>query len=76
MQSAAISAAVLQRCGQGSGTDAGNPAESELDSPMIPFRFLLLHRLMRSTWTVGAIAMVTALLLEWGLIVADTASVS
>jgi hypothetical protein len=43
---------------------------------MIPFRFLVLHRLMRSAWTVGAIAMVAAFLLEWGLIVADTASVS
>jgi len=43
---------------------------------MIPMRFLMLSRLMRSAWTVGAIAMVTALLLEWGLIVADTASVS
>lgn len=39
-------------------------------------RFLMLSRLLRSAWSVGAIAMVTALLLEWGLIVADTASVS
>ncbi|WP_254996379.1 hypothetical protein [Cyanobium sp. Aljojuca 7D2] len=43
---------------------------------MIPVRFLMLSRLMRSAWAVGAIAMVTALLLEWGLIVADTTSVS
>ncbi|WP_255001724.1 MULTISPECIES: hypothetical protein [Synechococcales] len=43
---------------------------------MIPVRFLMLSRLMRSAWTVGAIAMVTALLLEWGLVVADTTSVS
>ena len=39
-------------------------------------RSLMLSRLMRSAWTVGAIAMVTALLLEWGLIVADAARVS
>ena len=43
---------------------------------MIPIRFLMLSRLMSSAWTVGAIALVTALLLEWGLIVADTAGVS
>jgi hypothetical protein len=67
---------VLQRCRQGSGTDAGNAAESDLDGQMIPIRFLMLSRLMRSAWTVAAIAMATAFLLEWGLIVADTASVS
>ena len=67
---------MLQRCRQGSGTEAGEPADSELDGQMIPVRFLMLSRLMRSAWTVGAIAMVTALLLEWGLIVADTTSVS
>lgn len=39
-------------------------------------RFLMLSRLLRSAWSAGAIAMVTALLLEWGLIVADKASVS
>ncbi|MEB3202050.1 MAG: hypothetical protein VKK05_04450 [Synechococcus sp.] len=43
---------------------------------MIPVRFLMLSRLMRSAWTVGVIAMMVALLLEWGLIVADTASVT
>ena len=43
---------------------------------MIPIRFLMLSRLMSSAWTVGAIALVTALLLEWGLIVTDTAGVS
>jgi hypothetical protein len=43
---------------------------------MIPVRFLMLSRLMRSAWTVGVIAMMVALLLEWGLIVADSASVT
>ena len=48
-------------------------AASDLDGQMIPIRFLVLIRLMRSAWTVGAIAMVTALLLELGLIVAGPA---
>ena len=43
---------------------------------MIPISFLMLSSLMSSAWTVGAIALVTALLLEWGLIVADTAGMS
>ena len=43
---------------------------------MIPIRFLMLSRLMSSAWTAGAIALVTALLLECGLILADTAGVS
>lgn len=43
---------------------------------MIPIRFLMLTRLLRSAWTVGGIAMVTALLLEWGLIISDTGSVT
>jgi hypothetical protein len=67
---------VLQRCRQGSGTDVGTADKSNLDGQMIPIRFLMLSRLLRSAWSAGAIAMVTALLLEWGLIVADTASVS
>ena len=40
---------------------------------MIPFRALLLQRLMCSAWSIGAIALVTASLLEWGLIVVDPA---
>jgi hypothetical protein len=64
------------RLRQGSGTDPGAVVESDLDNRMIPVRFLMLSRLMRSAWTVGVIAMMVALLLEWGLIVADTASVT
>lgn len=66
----------MQRCRQGSGTDPGTAAKTNLNGLMIPMRSLMLSRLMRSAWTVGAIAMVTALLLEWGLIVADAARVS
>jgi hypothetical protein len=61
---------------QGSGTDPGDAAELSLDESMIPVRFLMLARLMRSAWAVGAIALVTASLLEWGLIVADPARLS
>jgi len=66
----------VQHCRQGSGTEPGTAAKTNLNRLMIPMRFLMPSRLTRSAWTVGAIAMVTALLLEWGLIVADTASVS
>ena len=71
-----IDAALLQHCRQGSGTDTGSCLEVDLDELMIPIRFLMLSRLMSSAWTVGAIALVSALLLEWGLIVADSAGVS
>lgn len=43
---------------------------------MIPVRFLMLTRLMCSAWTIGAIALVAASLLEWGLIAADPANLS
>jgi len=35
---------------------------------MIPARTLLLHKLLRSAWCIGALAMAFALLIEWGLI--------
>jgi len=35
---------------------------------MIPARALLLHRLLRSTWCIGVLAMAIATLIEWGLI--------
>jgi hypothetical protein len=41
-----------------------------LDELMIPFRALLLQRLICSAWSIGAIALVTASLLELGLVVA------
>ncbi|MEB3275493.1 MAG: hypothetical protein VKM92_00880 [Cyanobacteriota bacterium] len=34
---------------------------------MIPMRSLLLSKLLRSSWTVAAISLVVATLLEWGL---------
>jgi hypothetical protein len=34
---------------------------------MIPARTLLLHKLLRSAWAIGALAMAVATLLEWGL---------
>jgi len=66
----------LQHVGQESATHTEIFCKVSLDGLMIPFRTLLLHRLMRSAWTVGAIALVTASLLEWGLIVADPARLS
>jgi hypothetical protein len=68
-----IDAALLQHCRQGSGTDTGSPQKVDLDELMIPFRALLLQRLMCSAWSIGAIALVTASLLEWGLVVAGPA---
>ena len=35
---------------------------------MIPVRALLLNRLLRSSWSVAAVAILFACLLEWGLI--------
>jgi len=35
---------------------------------MIPARTLLLHKLLRSAWCNGVLAMAFALLIEWGLI--------
>ena len=35
--------------------------------PMIPMRSLLLSKLLRSSWTVAAISLMVATLLEWGL---------
>jgi len=35
---------------------------------MIPMRSQLLLRMLRSGWAVGALALVFATLLEWGLI--------
>jgi hypothetical protein len=35
---------------------------------MITVRTLLLHKLLRSAWCIGALAMAFALLVEWGLI--------
>jgi|GEM_PF-2878482 len=34
---------------------------------MIPFRALLFSRLLRSAWCVGVVALLTAMLIEWGL---------
>lgn len=34
---------------------------------MIPFRALLFSRLLRSAWYVGVVALLTAMLIEWGL---------
>ena len=34
---------------------------------MIPSRAVLLHRLLRSVWSIGLLAMAIATLLEWGL---------
>jgi hypothetical protein len=36
--------------------------------PMIPATAVLLHKLLRSAWCIGALAMAFALLVEWGLI--------
>ena len=36
---------------------------------MIPPRALLLMRLLRSGWTVAAVSLLIATLVEWGLIV-------
>ena len=38
---------------------------------MIPVSTLLLNRLLRSATALGAIALVIAALLEWGLIAVD-----
>jgi hypothetical protein len=35
---------------------------------MIPVRALLLNRIMLSLWSVGAMALLMASLLEWGLV--------
>ncbi|MEN9387536.1 MAG: hypothetical protein RLZZ255_512 [Cyanobacteriota bacterium] len=35
---------------------------------MIPATAVLLHKLLRSAWCIGALAMAFALLVEWGLI--------
>jgi hypothetical protein len=43
---------------------------------MIPVTAVLLSRLLRSVSGVGAIALVIASLLEWGLITADPARLS
>lgn len=34
---------------------------------MIPMRSLVLSKLLRSSWTVAAISLAVATLLEWGL---------
>lgn len=36
---------------------------------MIPPRTLLLHKLLRSVWSIGVLATAIATLIEWGLIV-------
>jgi hypothetical protein len=66
----------LQYGRQRSSTDACVDLEFGLDSPMIPVSALLLSRLLRSASAVGAIALVIACLLEWGLITADPARLS
>jgi hypothetical protein len=71
-----IGAAPLQPCRQGSGTDTSPAPEFGLDDPMIPVTALLLSRLLRSASAVGAIALVIASLIEWGLITADPARLS
>lgn len=35
---------------------------------MVPIRALLISRLVRSAWSVGAVALLIATVLEWGLI--------
>ena len=35
---------------------------------MIPATAVLLHKLLRSAWCVGVLAMAIAMLIEWGLI--------
>ncbi len=52
------------------------PLEFGLDGRMIPVTAVLLSRLLRSVSAVGAIALVIASLLEWGLITADPARLS
>ena len=52
------------------GTSKPSPQKVDLDELMIPFRALLLQRLICSAWSIGAIALVTASLLEWGVVVA------
>ncbi len=42
---------------------------------MIPSRALLLIRLLRSGWTIAAIAVAIAMLMEWGLIASDACAV-
>jgi len=34
---------------------------------MLPMRSLLLSKLLRSSWTVAALSLMVATLLEWGL---------
>jgi hypothetical protein len=55
---------------QSIGTSKPSPQKVDSDELMIPFRALLLQRLICSAWSIGAIALVTASLLEWGVVVA------